>query len=215
MRQIAKRPEPPSLTAHRLTPHCDYGNYPAKVELRGALVAEQRSLCCYCMKRIRAEVESVKIEHWRSQTNYPDDQLSYQNLLAGCKGGEGQRVELQHCDTRKGNAEIQWNPANPVHHVETRITYASDGTVRANDPAFDAQLNDVLNLNLPHLKNNRKSVLTGILEWWQAERSRLQARVPKVRMEREIEHRTRPDGDLTPYCQVAVWWLQQKLAGMA
>ena len=53
MRAITKGAEPPSLTAHRQTPHCDYDNYPDKAALRQALVTEQRSICCYCMRRIR------------------------------------------------------------------------------------------------------------------------------------------------------------------
>ena len=72
----------------------------------------------------------------------------------------------------------------------------------------------VLNLNLPLIKNNRSGVLTALLDWWRRERDRLRGPVPRVRIEREIEQWTRPAGDLTPYCQVAVWWLQQKLAGM-
>lgn len=214
MRQIAKQQEPASLTAHRLTPHCDYDNYPAKEELREALVGEQGGLCCYCMGRIRADLASMKVEHWHSQTKYRDEELDYRNLLGGCKGGEGLPVELQHCDTRKGDVEVQFNPADPAHHIETRITYGLDGTIRATDPVFDAQLNDVLNLNLAQIRNNRKGVLTALLDWWRRERNRLRAPVPKVRIEHEISQRTAHAGGLTPYCQVAVWWLQQKLARM-
>jgi hypothetical protein len=98
-----------------------------------------------------------------------------------------------------------WNPAEPAHHVETRLTYELDGTIRANDPVFDQQLNDVLNLNLPLIKNNRSSALTALLAWWRVERP-----VPRARIEREIDQRT-TGGNLTPYCQVAVWWLRQRL----
>jgi hypothetical protein len=62
VRAIAKGPEPASLTAHRLTPHCDYDNYAAKDDLRNALVTEQRGLCCYCMSRIHNGPETMKIE---------------------------------------------------------------------------------------------------------------------------------------------------------
>ena len=214
MRQIVKQQEPASLTAHRQTPHSNYDNYPAKEELRAALAGEQGALCCYCMGRIRPDLASMKIEHWQSQTNHPDDQLTYQNLLGGCKGGEGQPVKQQHCDTRKGNADLRWSPADPTHHVETRIDYGVDGTIRANDAEFDAQLNDVLNLNLPQIKNNRKSVLSALLDWWKAEKARLKASVPKEGIEREIKRWTHPEHELIPYCQVAVWWLNQKLARM-
>jgi uncharacterized protein (TIGR02646 family) len=214
VRQIVKRPEPPSLTAHRLTSHSDYENYAAKDELRAALAAEQGALCCYCMGRIRADGGFMKIEHWRSRANHSDDQLRYQNLLGGCKGGEGQPLDLQHCDTRKGNADLQWNPADPTHQIETRITYALDGTIRAVDPMFNSQLNCVLNLNLPQIRNNRKGVLTALLDWWKGEKNRLKGPVPKARIAREIQQRTNAADNLSPYCQVAVWWLRQKLAGM-
>jgi hypothetical protein len=32
--------------------------------------------------------------------------------------------------------------------------------------------------------------------------------------EREIQKRTDGEAELPPYCQVAVWWLRIKLAGM-
>ena len=55
MRAIVKTQGPPSLIAHRQTPHSDYDNYPDKDEARQELVGEQRGLCCYCMSRIRPE----------------------------------------------------------------------------------------------------------------------------------------------------------------
>jgi uncharacterized protein (TIGR02646 family) len=216
VRQILKQPEPASLTTHRFADHADYANYAAKEELRAALVGEQLALCCYCMGRIRSDWRLMKIEHWRSQANHRADQLNYQNLLGACKGGDGQPFDLQHCDTRKGNADLQWNPADPAHHIETRLTYAPDGTIHAGDAVFDAQLNNVLNLNLPQIKNNRKGVLSALVYWWKGEKNRLHGPVPKDRIQREIEQRTTgAGGSLSPYCQVAVWWLQQRLAGMA
>jgi len=61
MRAITKGPEPPSLTAHRQTPPCDYDNYTDKDGLRHSLVTEQRGLCCYCMGRIRNGPKTMKI----------------------------------------------------------------------------------------------------------------------------------------------------------
>lgn len=206
--------EPASLTAHRLTPYSSYDNYREKDQLREALVGEQRGLCCYCLTRILPDTSRMKIEHWRSQENHSDQQLNYQNLLGSCKGGEGQPLALQHCDSRKGEADLQWNPANPGHHIETRITYSLDGTIHANDPLFDAELNNVLNLNLAFIKNQRKSVLTATLDWWKYEKRKLRRRLPGVSIERKIEQWDRPVGDLQPYCQIVIWWLRQNLPGM-
>jgi uncharacterized protein (TIGR02646 family) len=215
VRQIVKLLEPESLTAHRQTPHSDFDNYLDKDALRATLVSEQGALCCYCMKRIHVDGSLMKIEHWRSQDNYPQEQLTYSNLLGGCKGGEGNPLDFQHCDTRKGNADLQWNPANSAHHIETRISYGLDGTISSDDHIFNDQLNSVLNLNLPLIKNNRKGALTGLLDWVKRERNRLRGPIPKASIVRLIEQRTGGAGDLEPYCQVAVWWLQQKIAGMA
>lgn len=206
MRAITKGPEPASLTAHRLTPHSDFDNYAAKDELRDALVGEQRGLCCYCMGRIQNGASLMKVEHWRCQNRFPSEQLSYRNLLGACLGGQGSPVQLQHCDTRKGSHDLRWNPANPGHRIESRVKYDPDGTIRADDPVFNRHLNEVLNLNLPLLKNNRKSFLTGVLDWWKIARP-----VSPKRIRREIRKRSEGVGELQPYCQVAVWYLSKKL----
>lgn len=215
MRQIVKGPEPPSLTAHRQTEHSDYGNYRQKNELRASLVNEQRSLCCYCMKRIYPDNASMKIEHWQSQEEHPTEQLVYQNLLGGCLGGKGQPPDRQHCDTLKGRRDLTFNPANPTHHIETRITYSLDGSIHSNDADFDRELEEVLNLNLDQFKNNRKSMLDVVLAWWKDEKRRLRGPIPRAHIEQEIERHAGGNGALQPYSRIAVWWLEQKLAGMA
>ena len=210
MRTIIKGAEPASLAQHRRMPHSDYGNYPDKDELRAALVAEQRGLCCYCMSRIQNRFDKMKIEHWHCQANYPAEQLVYRNLLGVCLGGEGQPHKDQHCDTRKGDLDVLWNPADPTHHVQTRINYRADGSIKSENCEFNRQLDEVLNLNLPHLKNSRKGVIDGIHMWLK----RVRRPVPRKRLEREIAARSTRYGDLTPYSQVAIWWLEKKISRM-
>ncbi len=210
MRTIIKGTEPASLTQHRRTPHSDYDNYTDKNELRVALVTEQQGLCCYCMGSIQNESDKMKIEHWHCQAHYPDEQLDYRNLLGACLGGKGQPPKLQHCDTRKGDSDLLWNPADQAHNVQAWIIYGTDGTIKSNNCEFDQQLNEVLNLNLSLLKNRRKGVLDGISEWWR----RVRRPVPRSRLVQEIDVRSTPHGDLTPYSQVAIWWLNKKLAGI-
>ena len=211
MRAITKGPEPPSLTAHRLTRHGDYYNYPDKDTLRRSLSTEQRGLCCYCMGRIASDADSMKMEHWRCQAHYPDEQLTYRNLLGACPGGEGQPHKLQHCDTRKGNQDLRWNPADPSRNVASRLSYRIDGAIVSDDCEFDHQLNDVLNLNLPILKRRRRGVLDGVLEWWKREKNRHRGPVPRRRIEHMRDRCMAGAGELTPYCQAAVWWLQKRL----
>ena len=211
MRAITKGREPNSLIAHRKTSDSNYENYKKKDDLRRALVVEQRGLCCYCMGRIRPELDSMKIEHWKCQSDNKDEQLTYQNLLGACLGGDGQSAEKQHCDTKKGKSDLTFNPANPNHRIETRIRYELDGSIHSDDTDFDGEINDVLNLNLPLLKNNRKGALDGVLKWWRREKARRHNRVPSDCLIQKRDKYIGGDGELTPYCQVAVWLLDQKL----
>lgn len=211
MRAIRKGREPPSLATHRQTPLGDYDNYEQKDELRDALVREQQGLCCYCMGQITANGRSMKIEHWRCQSRHPDEQLVYRNLLGACMGGYDQPEHLQHCDTRKGDADLRWNPADPAHRIEQRIRYGMDGTIASDDVEFNGQLNDVLGLNLSHLKNSRRAVLAGFIDWWKREKARLQGPVPRERLERERARRAASGGTLAPFEPIVVWWLDQRL----
>jgi len=213
VRAITKGQEPRSLVEHRANTPSYYSNYEDKDDLRAALVRDQRGLCCYCMTRVEATATAMKIEHWRCQSRNADLALAYSNLLAACLGGHGQPEDKQHCDTHKGEMDLKFNPGEPAHRIEQRIHFDIDGTIASRDEEFDAQLNDVLNLNLPLLKNRRANVLTGMLQWWKSEKARLRGPVPDERLARERARRVGAGTEhLTPFDPVAVWWLDQRLA---
>ena len=56
----------------------------------------------------------------------------------------------------------------PTHNVEARISYLGDGTIKSTDVIFDTQLNEVLNLNVAFLVQNRKAVLEAFQKCLQA-----------------------------------------------
>ncbi|MEW6161426.1 MAG: retron system putative HNH endonuclease [Verrucomicrobiota bacterium] len=209
MRTIIKGHEPASLTQHRLKPHADYDNYADKDGLRQALAAEQRGLCCYCLSRVRPVRDAMKIEHWHSQNSYPSEQLDYDNLLGACLGGDGQSPIRQTCDTRKGDRELSRNPANGAHHVEELIRFEASGRIVSDDPVFDAEMNEVLNLNTPFLQNNRKATLDAFTKVL-VKRSEL-SRITLERWLREWSGEAHT-GELEPFCQVIVYWLRKRLA---
>lgn len=216
MRQIEKSGEPSCLTEHRAKAHSTYGNLSeeCKDKIRAALVREQRGLCCYCMGRIRADRESMKIEHFRCQTNNVGKQLVYANLLGACYGGHGQPRKNQHCDTRKADDDVKFNPSLVAAMIETRVRYDSVGGIASDDPDFNTQLEDVLNLNLPLLKNNRKGVLDALLSWWDREKRAKARQLTKGEFEAKRQEKIGGTQDLEPYIQVAIWWLDQRLARM-
>lgn len=208
MRVIRKGGEPASLTERRAAAGTDYDGYPDKDTLRAGLAREQRGLCCYCLSRIRAAHNAMKIEHWHSQVKYPAEQLDYSNLLGACLGNEGQRFRDQHCDTRKGDRDLSRNPANPMHRVEDVLRFPGDGRIVSSDPAFDAELNDVLNLNLAFLVNNRKAVLRGFLDSLPKYGELTAATLEKILRQHNGEDGA---GELLPFCQVVVYWLRKRL----
>jgi uncharacterized protein (TIGR02646 family) len=209
MRTIQKRREPDSLTEYRRTPRADYENYRDKETLRVHLVQEQRGLCCYCLAPIRAELGGMKIEHWHCQANYAHEQLDYSNLLGACMGNDGRRVSDQHCDTRKGRRDLSRNPADPMHHVDDLVRFQGDGRILSNSPAFDAEINEVLNLNLPFLRNSRKAVLSAFQRGF-AKRGHVSRAVLQEWL-LDWNGESGP-GTLRPFCQVVVYWIRKRLA---
>jgi uncharacterized protein (TIGR02646 family) len=209
MRQIVKEREPRSLTKHRGAAHADYENYVEKDDLRAALVREQGGLCCYCMSRI--DPARMKIEHWAAQKSHPERQLDYRNLLAACKGGEGQPYALQHCDTHKGDEDLTVNPADPQRPCERQIVYRADGEIDSDQPEVRRDLHEVLNLNTWRLRENRKMAVLGMQE---SIRRQYPGGWPRALIEREIQRwRARDDaGAYRPYGQAVVFWLEKRLA---
>lgn len=209
MRGIRKGRAPASLIHYRAVPGADYAGYGDKDALRSCLMKEQRGLCCYCLSRIRAEYKAMKIEHWHSQERHAAEQLDYPNLLGACLGNEGKPAKDQHCDTRKGDRDLSRNPANPMHRIEDVIKFPGDGRIVSNDPVFDAEINDVLNLNLAFLRNNRKATLTAFQDG-------LAKRGPLRRKELEKWllwwNGESHSGELEPFCQVIIYWLRKRLA---
>jgi len=210
MRTIKKGSEPASLTRYRSGQSSEvthsYDDFPDKQDLRDSLCREQRGICCYCMGRIRPKSESMKIEHWRSQSKFPEEQLNYGNLLGVCLGGEGS-LGQQHCDTAKANREMSVNPADQTANIERRISYRPDGTIRAEEPSLERDLNEVLNLNKNFLKTNRKRVLTGF------QKALGKGSLDRGRLKRFLDlwNGDSNSEELRPYCQVVVYWLQKRL----
>ncbi|PID62350.1 MAG: TIGR02646 family protein [Gammaproteobacteria bacterium] len=204
MRTIQKNREPNSLTKHRQQPHASYNNYMDKNALRQSLVTEQRGLCCYCQSRIRPNATSMKIEHWQCQAAYPARQLDYRNLLGACLGGHGRPEREQHCDTRKGNRNLCFYPADPAQPVERHFKFLGNGEITSDDAAIDTEIKNILNLNLGQLVSNRKAVLDAF-------KQRLGKGNLNAAQELQNWDGTQP-GNLPEYAQVIVFWLEKKIA---
>jgi uncharacterized protein (TIGR02646 family) len=212
MKRIVKGREPQSLFQHRQKQFANYNNYAEKDELRTSLLTEQGHICCYCMQRI--SIDKIKIEHWKSQDDYEELQLDYNNLLGACQGGEGSPNHLQYCDTKKGNTEITINPVDNLRNCEDLIKYLGNGEISSDDVTINNDLNLVLNLNMQTLVNNRKEVLELVLK-------QLKSQHPKgdwteAILNKKIQQWSdkQNDGKYKPYCQIVIYHLRKKLSSI-
>lgn len=209
MKQIRKNNEPNSLTLHRQQANADYPNYPEKDELRACLCVEQRGICCYCMGAISPNAQAMKIEHFKSQTTFPQNQIDYWNLLGACNGNQGQPIDECHCDTYKGNSPMTFYPPSKMSSIETIIQYQNDGKIVSNNTVLDHEINVILNLNVLKLIKARKGTLDGFKD----SLSRYKGTLKKATIEKMIADWKGDNhaGPLRPYCMVVVYWLSKKL----
>lgn len=207
--QKNKRTEPASLKAHRLRSHANYDNSP-KDDIRLALLKEQGYLCCYCMQRIsQPDKSKMKIEHFLSQTANPDKELDYTNMLAACKGNEGFPLELQHCDTAKGENKISIDPRN--RQMMSQIKFDKEGRVFSTNEQHNVDIDKTLHLNLDFLKQARAAIRKGIEQ--KVKQKYRNARPNKSFIQELLKHWQSFDknGMLAPYCQVAIYVLEKEL----
>ncbi|MEZ9131625.1 retron system putative HNH endonuclease [Vibrio breoganii] len=163
MYQIDKSVQPTSLTVYKNDPQASYDNLPTNVkgDLKESLLKEQGFVCAYCMSRIR--LDKMRIEHWACQDDNKNLELDYNNLLACCCGNEGKPKHTYICDKKKENNALTYSPANRAHSINSRIIYRhGSGKVASNNPSFDKELNETLNLNETRLVSNRKFALKAI-----------------------------------------------------
>ncbi|MFO0555362.1 MAG: retron system putative HNH endonuclease [Polyangiaceae bacterium] len=217
MIRIHKGKEPAAWVEHRNTPGAAYdgsrgvGPSPEAMRaLREALASEQGFLCCYCMQRIQPP--DMKVEHFVAQSLERDSTLDYANLLACCRGGEGNRRSEQHCDTHRGNQPLTYNPAKESPDVESRYAYGSDGLMTSHDARASQDI-VVLNLNLGRLKDNRRAVIDALVEWANkaSGRPRFEAKL-KEEEEREplhVEGMTENERALGEFLGVTRYWLRR------
>ncbi|MFZ5785068.1 MAG: retron system putative HNH endonuclease [Acidobacteriota bacterium] len=205
MRRIEKRPqEPHELLEYRKSGGTKYEGFPYKDGLRQPLVEDQGALCCYCMRRICAG--DMKVEHYRSQSRHPEQQLEWSYLLGACKGGEGGPPRDQTCDTRKADADITIDPMTTS--VE-RLRYPPDGRIICDDTVVQQDLDDRLNLNHEELKRGRRAALTGFKEGL-VRRLGSERKWQRRTLEHEI-HSLRGDKPFKEYVALLEYWLRKQV----
>lgn len=159
---IQKGKEPESLTSYKKQPHASYAGYEEKEELREALLRDQGYICAYCMRRIENDRYSMKIEHWKAQSQLEteEEKLDFRIMLGVCDGCRGSTDKYTTCDEHRHNAELVVNPLDQT--MMDTISYDRNGYIKSTDAGINEDLNNVLNLNceqaVSRIVLNRKSI---------------------------------------------------------
>jgi hypothetical protein len=85
-----------------------------------------------------------------------------------------------------------------------------DGKVESSDIQFNKEIDEVLNLNAASLVRNRKGVIDAFRQ------GLIQRQPSDADLRRELRKWNGDNGgDLDPFCQVVVYYLRKKIAGMS
>lgn len=209
MRHIDKTTPPKEFEDYCKTPGASYEGLSGdpKKKLRKRLVEDQGYICCYCGMEI-SDDEHTKIEHVQCQKDHGDLALCFDNMLASCDGGDGDRETYnraskilrrtmekhqQHCDAKKGERDIPVSPLDA--DVESFITYFDDGSVKGYGEQ-GKKLIQTLGLDVKYLQTLRKNAIESYLE------------NPIDDLETEINKlNTLVDGRYQPFCFVISQYL--------
>jgi uncharacterized protein (TIGR02646 family) len=154
-----------SLANEDWIPSFDKLQNPEKTIVRNSLHAEQHGLCCYCESAIPCDCENVHIEHLNPQSQFPELQLDYGNLLLSCNGLEPDAIEDTHKPCHCGKLKDALNPQNMISPLdpdcESFFHYTYDGFINPS-PCSKSHLASstitYLGLNTQSLVRVRKNV---------------------------------------------------------
>ncbi len=205
MIHIKKADEPAEIFLHIKKKYSSYdeiddGN--EKTSMREQLIEEQGGLCAYCMNSI--DLRRSSIEHYIPRNGINGNlslSLDYRNMFAVCCGNTGNGKANTHCDKSKGDRLLNIDPRKE-EDIE-QIKYKIDGSIYSENPAFDKDLNETLNLNQINLKNNRKSALNAVL----ATTNKKSPGWNKENLQLLIEHYSK---DYVPYVGIIRWFLNER-----
>jgi len=201
--------EPRSLKTYRSTPRAAYDSC-NKADIRASLLNEQGFIYAYCMRRIKSK--TTDIEHYSAQSNDSKLKLNYGNMLAVCNVSEGRPSKAQHCDKSRRNQVLTINPL--IKNCEKKIKYGSDGEIYSDNELINHDLNKKLNLNLPRLMKNREKFVEEVrVALNRKYKNTANKTWQKSDLSTEIKRlKSREDDKFVPFCQAAIFYLENKLA---
>lgn len=130
-------------------------------------------------------------------------------MVVCCPGHIG---DEDHCDRLKNDNDISFSPLDSAF-IDT-LEYKNDGEIRSAKPEYNKEMNEVLNLNTPLLKSNRKTfqatVMNEIIRQ-QGEKPWTKSVINKYIQKYSSKNK---DGKLTPYCGIILYYFKRKLVSL-
>ena len=221
MVRIKKRREPQELTKFKKKGYASYNSLDSgegaavKRKIQESLCDEQFGLCAYCMTSICPD--TMRIEHFIPQSDSDlgaIKSLDYKNMLGVCDGGERFNTERRlsgnknySCDAHKGNKTLSLNPSVKEQFNQMKIYYSSNGKIHSDCRTvdFETELNDVLNLNVPRLVEQRKAAKQSVIHF-----IKKHGRFTATQKNEKIKSLQTPrDGRLPAFYAVSVFFLER------
>lgn len=214
--------EPADVIEKRNTPGSTFDDLP-KMSLREALLKEQGFICGYCMQRIHNDGNSTKIEHWEPRNS--ENEKKYMNLIAVCSGnyrwsdkdrfGKETSQFTEHCDTLKKDQPITISPLNK--NCETLVKFDPGGQVYSYDETVDGELDKILGLKLQHFVDERKRLIDSLKKEIEINSKNNPDKKAKIAFLRNMLKKwsTPNRGKYDPYCQVAISYINKKIARLS
>lgn len=175
-----------------------------KGNLRKVLLEEQGYICCYCMTRINCH--HSKIEHFKPQSKYRKEQITYKNLFISCRGDT---QHYEHCDTKKADRLLKH--INLLKDIEATIHYKSNGEIYSSNKAIDDEINTVLNLNNTILTENRMQAYDDLINNMKAVGVSGKWSKPFIKKYISKYGNKNKHGKYSPYCSMLLFFLNKKI----
>ena len=201
MKYIKKLEEPQILSdfknnykkKHRIDAKYEDMSSDVRGSVKFALLEEQNSICCYCMKRIKKH--NSHIEHIKPQSKFPTETLDYHNLLVSCNGIQDNN---DHCGHKKDDWYNEKDFLTPLNSdCEKVFIYSITGEIGATSKNGKITI-DKLNLNSLLLARARKAIifLSGLFD------NDFESKKQEI-----IEYNTMPNSnnELPPFCMAIIY----------
>ncbi len=123
---------------------------------------EQGGICCYCERYL--QFEDCHLEHFKSQEDYEEEQLNYQNILCSCQR-KLSKGEPRHCGNSKGSHDYAKFISPFDENCEGYFSYTAEGEIlpALNNNKVNFTI-EKLQLNIEKLIKSRQKVIEPFLD---------------------------------------------------